>query len=179
MTETELIGLFNAARRSIFRLQTLPSYAVDEEREAFDQFLAGMPLPKNPEADPWLQSIQAKVEAGVRVTNLHVIPDQLTPYLRFAIDWSYVYRHRAGEQILFISAEDARRCSPPVSQDFWLFDDRDVVVMRYDAEGNYLGADGVDVAEKIDRYLAICEAAQQHAFELQSVLARRRRGLIY
>src|SRR5262245_56381905 len=107
MEANEIAKLFENCTKNVFRLQTLPSYSVEEEKEEIERYLAGQSFPDSPD-DFWIQTIKDKIEAGIQVSNLHVLPTHLSPYLRFAIDWSYLYRHDAGEQILFIPLNEAK-----------------------------------------------------------------------
>lgn len=178
MNVEDIAAHFTQCQSSIFRLQRLATYLVEDEADDFNRFLAGTPFPEVDE-DPWLQTIKRKVQAGVEITNLHVLPTRLTPYLRYAIDWSYIFRHLVGEQILFADAAVTRRCDPPARHDFWLFDDQLAVVMRYGPEGQYSGADRIDDIDQINRYRAMRQAIVECAFDLPELLARRRRGIYF
>lgn len=171
----EIANLFARCQSSAFRLQRQAAYLVEEEADDFKRFLSGIPFP-TVDDDPWLKTIERKAKAGIVITNLHVLPHRLTPYLRYAIDWSYVFRHLVGERILFIEETEARRCDPPARQDFWLFDDRLAVVMRYDPEGRFISAEAVEEPTEVERYQSIERAVVECAFDLPELLSRRRRG---
>lgn len=173
----ELGQLFASCEKSAFRLQTLPEYAIDDEQEEFNRFLGGLPFP-DVENDSWLNTIRQKILGGIQLCNVHILPAHLTPYLRFAIDWSYVYRHLAGEQIRFILSTDAEGYSPPLDKDFWLFDEKTVVEMNYDPAGRIQGAARIIAETELATFVAIREIALQRSFDLPHLLAQRRRGLI-
>src|SRR5688500_481994 len=64
-------------RRSAFRLETLPQYLVDSEKEPFAEFLAGRPLPP-PEAEnaEWRDIVATNVAAGKTMQRIHVLPQR-------------------------------------------------------------------------------------------------------
>lgn len=173
----ELAQCFADCTQSAFRLQALADYVIDEELDEYERFLAGQPLP-DLEKDDWLKSIRQKIEAGVQICNVHVLPTRLTPYLRFAIDWSYIHRHLAGESIRFVSEAVARRSQPPLTQDFWLFDDSIAVVMRYDPTGHFLRAERVTNSNQVETYRAVRDSAIRQSFDLPHLLALRRQGVL-
>lgn len=62
----DLMEAFDDWRRSSFRLEALDQYTVDFEREEFEAFLRGDPLPppNPPEFDEWLVQLREERAAG-------------------------------------------------------------------------------------------------------------------
>ncbi len=72
--------------------------------------------------------------------------------------WGYAYNGPAGQQARILDLADTPR--PPeltlVNQDFWLVDDREVVLMHYHADGQFEGAEILD-QQHVARHRAAAE----------------------
>lgn len=127
---------------SAFRLETLPQYLVDVEADRFAAHREGRPLPPWPAASvEWFDGIARQVAAGRRWGRVHVVDQPLSAYTRFELD-CYQDNVRAGEDVRIADRRDARELAE-LRTDFWLFDAETdhaaALVMRYDAEGRWLG----------------------------------------
>jgi hypothetical protein len=170
-------NMFNDIKRSAFRLQLLDAYSVEFEREDYNAFMSGQPLPDR-DGNAWLKTIAANVAAGHQWINIHVLPERLTNYLRYIIDWWYVYHAKAGAEIRFVRGGAGEEIRSMAEREFWLFDDEKVVWMDYNAERRFLGGilstDVKDVAvAKLIRDKAISDS-----INLTNVLSLRRQGLL-
>jgi hypothetical protein len=127
---------FDAHKREAFRLETRQSYGIESERAEYEQFLSTGRL-HIPETDQWLTRLRQFRQTGRWVGRVHVLTRPLTDYLRyeFAV---YGFTVAAGEDVRILDATDMPDPGLP-NQDFWLFDERAVVVMEYDDDGNQLG----------------------------------------
>ena len=67
-------------------------------------------------------------------------------------------RVRAGEDIRVLDLAERPRPAAVVDHDFWLIDDRDVLLMRYDASGRFMAAELLPPSE-LPRYQAARDAA--------------------
>jgi hypothetical protein len=147
-------ALFDQFERSAWRWECQPVYHEPDERTPLAAFLRG-------DADwswaqdwfDWLQEITA---AGRSVGRVRVLHQPRPDYQRFLLAMT-PHSVAAGEDIRLLPADAADGLDLP-AEDFWLFDDRLVVVL-------HLGDAGVDHAEVIadpstvERY----RAAQQRA----------------
>src|SRR3954465_15513172 len=80
--------LFRYFRHEAFRLEVQPVYAVDVEREAFDDFLRGEPRPPD-QYDyyvPWLDQIRSATRAGRHITRVRVLEEPPTAYQAFELE---------------------------------------------------------------------------------------------
>lgn len=129
-------GLFT---RTVFRLEIFDYYVAANEQEPFRRFQAGLPDDLR-WRESWKGLITDIRDADKTISRVHVVPEPLTPYLRFELNRSYPTSVKAGEDIRILPRRD-----PVVDQlpdhDFWLFDDRTVALMHYDDQGNWLGVD--------------------------------------
>ncbi len=71
---------------------------------------------------------------------MHVFASPLSPYLRYECEWGYVYTSQAGEEIYILDTAETARPGGLLDEEFWLYDDRWVVVMHYDNQGRFTDA---------------------------------------
>jgi len=171
----EFDRLFGSFEKSAFRLQLLPEYAVSDEDTEYRDFLAGEPLPERA-GIPWLETMAGQVRRGRTWTNVHLLPERLTPYLRYLIDWWYVYHAHAGAEIRFLPYQYANEIQALAPQDFWLFDDTLVIHMRYGSAGEFLGVAEALAPQALHRAQAARNFALANSEDLRSMLSRRRAG---
>ena len=164
MTPEHFDALFNTFHHTVARLETLPAYAVGgAEGERLEAFHAGRPRPlRNVVTDPWLARIARTVADGKTWRRVRVVDEPLTDYQRYQLA-SYGESQAVGEQVSIVRRS---ALSVPVTGDFWLFDADTsaarAVLMRYDAEGHWLGADLEDdpaVAAELVRQLSAVSTA--------------------
>ena len=174
LSREEFGGLFTSFGASAFRLETLPEYRVESEAAEFDLFLQGKPLPPDSN-EAWCRVVSAAAQAGKRMQRVHAIPRRLTPYLRFEIEWGYLYSAEAGEEILLLVHDQPGQLFGiwPI-HDFWVFDDRTYVRMHYDESGRFLFGERIDDPAAVDAYRRIQAVALNHAISLQRYLAEAR-----
>ncbi len=155
LTDEQFARLFETFREEAFRLETLPRYSVPEELADFEAYLDGAPQPVQVDEE-WLSFLRSAAASGRRVVRVRCMGGALTPYLRFEIEWGYQLSEPAGERILLCMSPIV----PPAGVgDFWLFDDSTLVLMRYGAAGEFLGA----FQEADPRTVAACRATRDEA----------------
>lgn len=148
VTEAELDDLFDSATASIFRLETLPAYDVDEEADRIAQWRAGQPRPEQSvRTSEWLREIAASTLAGVRWERVRVVDDPLTEYQRYQLP-ALVEMQTAGCSVGVVERRAYTGTWHAPIVDFWLFDggtDRAAAVeMVYTDSGRYVGARRAD-----------------------------------
>ena len=173
LISTEEFGrLFETFVRSAFRLELLDSYTVPEEAMEYRRFLDGEATPSTTE-DDWAQFIKKSAGQNRVIQRVHIVPAPLTPYLKYEIEWGYVYSSVAGEEIYLAERKDV---DPNVLglKDFWLFDRKVLVIMYYDDTGRFLHAEREDALEKIKDYADIADSLLAIASPLKVFLAKIR-----
>jgi hypothetical protein len=137
----ECVALFENFEKSAFRLETLDQYLVPDEVPQFQAYLIGDES-KNCRNKEWTDYLRSQTRQGKTIERIHVIPRELTDYLKFEIDWAYRYSQQAGEKISFVY-EDAlpTTLKSLALPDFWLFDDAACLIQRYDRAGSWQGSD--------------------------------------
>jgi hypothetical protein len=165
----EFSALFERFERSAFRVEARGRYDVDEEREEFAKFLEGKGLrPRTAETDPWLELVAAAKGAGRLIERVRIVGQPLTDYTRFEFA-AYCDNKAAGEKVQVrprTALTDADQGW--ASEDFWIFDEQLVVVLQYDAEGRFLGA---DEAQDIGPYLDAKQRALSLAVDFEEFVA--------
>lgn len=152
MTPEDFDALFDTFRHSAYRLEALRAYQVGGLEEArFEAFQRGQPLPeRSVRTSPWVARIAVStVKDGRDWSRTRVVDQPLTPFQRYQLE-SYRESQAVGEAVGLVE----RSRVGDVGSDFWLLDggtdSARAVVMRYDDDGHWLGADLVtDTAELV------------------------------
>jgi hypothetical protein len=172
MTFEDFSKLFEEFRETAFRLETLPTYSVEEEEGEIKRFLAGEPLPTDPNAE-WCERIRKAKHQGKVFERVRLLPMSLTPYVRYEIDWCYPFSLDAGEKIWMLTDEAPAAVRAAASEDFWMFDEEKVAVLRYDSDGHFEAVDEVDPAS-ISHYTTLRDQVRLHSTPLREWLAKVR-----
>jgi hypothetical protein len=133
----DLAARFSSFESEAFRLETLDDYGQSGNSEAYRAFLAGAPKPEGYNA-AWLETVRRATESGKRMLRVHIVSRPLTPYLRYELGWGYLTNMTAGEEFFILDTTDRSNPLEGVP-DFWLFDGREPVVLKYDEAGAFLG----------------------------------------
>jgi hypothetical protein len=165
VTPEDYGALFERFTRSAFRLEARDEYNVPDEQEALAAFLNGRELPpRTPGNDSWLALVAAATAADRSIVRVRVVGRPVTDYTRyeFAV---YPENVAAGERIQVVERAWLHGADTAwADDDFWLFDDETVALLRYDERGHFLGADR---AGDLDAYVS----ARQRALALSVDLA--------
>src|SRR6267154_3437167 len=169
----EFQPLFQSFKHEAFRLETLDQYLVVPEEREFKRFLNGEPLPEV-QNKPWCDQIRNNISQGKRMRRVHVLTLPLTPYLRFEIDWGYIFSLAAGEEIFILNRNQLSDFSLIQDGDFWLFDDNILIRMLFDDTGKQLGRERDNDPEAISNCRAIRDRLLPLATPLRTFLRSER-----
>lgn len=149
---------FRVFRRSCFRLETLQCYRGSGEDDSIRAFLAGQtPRPHHGKKE-WMSLVGAATQDGRTMRRVHVVTEPLTDYMRFELAWSYAHSVAAGEDVRVIPLAEGEAWPGEIPRgDFWLFDDTELFVMHYDADGTWIGMTHVNDP---DTTLVACQQQQ-------------------
>lgn len=120
----------------LFRLETLPAYTVDSDGDNYRRWLAGEPEPTSERFQQWLDVLRARRTAGRVSSRVRILCEQLSDYERYACEWGYTHTSEAGEEIRVLHRGE-HHIPDLIEMDFWIVDDADVVLMRYDEDGRF------------------------------------------
>jgi hypothetical protein len=157
MALDDLSKLFEGAKRSVFRLETLQVYEVGEDIERQRAFAAeGRLPPPSPDRMAFIRRMQERTKR-VAWSRVHVVDQPLTPYLRYELA-AYAENEQGGEQVWIAE----RAANAGLTEDFVLVDDEAGVWFRYDERGQLLGYERV-APEDLDRCREQRDLALAHA----------------
>lgn len=142
-----MLKYFNSFKKSAFRVETLQSYNVDEEKEAYKYFQQHKQLLDGFWKD-WHDIIQQARLRGAIMQRVHLIQFPITPYISFEMEF-YKKNMMYWEEIFYLPFKD---CSVEVDSDFWIFDDITVLKMFYGEDGSFLKFEEI---KNIGQYLQI------------------------
>jgi hypothetical protein len=109
--------------------------------------------------DGWLGMIRSSTAAGRRFTRVRVVSEPLTDYSRFGIYCSG-FTNQAGEDIRYLRRADAADLP---DYDYWLFDSRLLVRMRFAEDETFLGGEVIEDPAEIVQHNYWRDAAWHHA----------------
>jgi hypothetical protein len=107
----------------------------------------------------WLSMIRAAATEGRCFTRVRVVSLPLTDYSRFAVFCSR-YTNAAGEDIRYLPRDQAADLP---DYDYWLFDSRLLVRMRFDEHETFLGGEVIEDPSAIVRHNYWRDAAWHRA----------------
>jgi uncharacterized protein DUF6879 len=161
--------LFREFTRSAWRWEAQGVYREPIEQEPLRAFLAGEPVDLS-YMDDWLAGVRRATDAGRSFGRVRVLTEPLTDYLRFELA-ATPRNLEAGEDIRVIDQSKARDLGLP-EDDFWIFDDERVAVMRFD-EGGFIHADLITDARAVAGFREIRERAWKDAIPISEYLTSR------
>jgi hypothetical protein len=122
-----LNGLFDQFARSAWRWECQTDYAIDHG--ALNRWKQGLPR-ETAGKQRWLDYISKITTAGQRFDRVRMYNEPLNDYLRWMIEFTHE-NVAAGEDIRWIPESTARELAMP-SYDFYLFDEEQLAIMRFD-----------------------------------------------
>lgn len=131
--------MFRTFEHTAFRLETRDEYKSANEANALEQFVAGEPVDMA-WFDNWLSMIRSATAEGRRFARVRVVSVPMTDYSRFGVYCSR-FTNEAGEDIRYLVRDQAVDLP---DYDYWLFDSRKLVRMRFDDEENFLGGEIIE-----------------------------------
>src|SRR2546430_5299261 len=138
----ELEDLFRSFRRSIFRLETLDDYSEGLEDEEYRSWSHGNAPP--PIHGHWWYDgiVRAATSGHKRWDRVHMLrqPLAIGDYLRYSFEYGYTRSEQAGGRCPILEVPEGRKLPLP-KEDFWLFDDEFGVVLDFDGQGRWMGAE--------------------------------------
>ena len=167
LTPDQLRELFDSVERFAYHLEMRDSYGgIDEEAEEFAQWKTGaLRIASQPRgvvgsllARPHLRRGPARRSRSYG--GLRIVSEPVTDYIRF--EWEGTYQNiEAGEDVRWLQRRLATGIALP-GNDFWLFDDRTVLVNHFTGNGGSAGQELVTDPAVIK----LCHSAFDAVWEL-------------
>lgn len=147
-----------AFQRSAFRLEAQRKYHEPEEHEAVVNFAAGKPEDptKLPSLKLWFDRIRALTDQGRTTLRVRIHDEPPTDSQRWE-RWIDPWNRAAGEEIRYLTRRQADQIGLLAEVgdiDFWLLDERHLIIMRFDDEGNRISNELTADPERIARACA-------------------------
>ena len=123
---------FETFQQEAFRLEALPHYIVEDEKEAFSRFKQFGELTYQSDSE-WTRLVKTNVASSKSMKRLRLLSSELTPYEQFEL-LSYPGVD-AGEEIR-VNARSLYE--DKYLYDFWFFDNEYITQMYYGVDGVYI-----------------------------------------
>ena len=133
----EWAARFERFTREAWRLETLPQYLMPQEKEEFAAYRAGARIAPEKVTNEYTERLRRQAAEGRTQGRVHVVTRPLSEYLRFEFHHYYKAHTMAGEQIRILDVTDKPNPLTGV-QDFWMFDQFEVVLMNYHPDGRQI-----------------------------------------
>jgi hypothetical protein len=139
LTPEQRREVFSSFERFAYHLEMRDWYGIDEEKERFARWRAGEPRQPIEEElwRPWHTLIRDAIRRGAVVRRARIVSEPVTDYIRF--EWEGTYQNlEAGEEVRWLSRRLASGIALP-GNDFWLFDDKKLLVNHFTGDGGWVG----------------------------------------
>jgi hypothetical protein len=168
--DEEWAALLTDFTRSAYRLEAQQLYRSDVEDAATERFLTGEPHAIDLS---WTTSkLKVHRAAGRTQTLVRVVVEPANAYTAMELT-VYPEFAAAGQETWIIAVPDGQWPDQVSRHDYWLFDDRDVWRMHYDANHRWAGAELLDDGAAIADHLHWRDNALSQAVPLDTYLAAR------
>lgn len=142
---SEFEQALTGAQRSLWRFEQQPAYAIDDEGGLFTAFRDGVKIPPTqaPGLCAWFDQVRTQTRAGMRIGRVRVIDIPPTEYQRW-LQYIDRWNRDAGEEIYYLPRrayenhnvnERSKLHSSFGPADWWLIDEKLIVIMHIDAAG--------------------------------------------
>jgi hypothetical protein len=171
----DLVGrfedLWNSCKSELFRLQLLNEYIVEEEKGDLDLAREGKWDEIYRKSEGWFGMLKQKRKEGVRNINLQVVDIPFTEYTRMEAGFM-MKSEEFGRESFFVERKEVSAMVGDF-EDYWMFDRKTVLVMKYD-KGRYLGSD-VEISdpETVRKYVELEENLLKKTMPLRKFLAAK------
>ncbi|MEU3600498.1 DUF6879 family protein [Streptomyces sp. NPDC006798] len=156
----EWAARFEDYRQEAWRLETLPQYLMPQEAEELRAFRDGARIDPATVRNEYTDRLRRQAAEGRVQGRVHIVTRPLSEYLRFEFSQYYRPHLLAGERIRILDVTD--RANPLEGvQDFWMFDQSEVVLMNYEPDGKQINREVFegDVTPFIDyQRIAVAES---------------------
>ncbi|MEU9406209.1 DUF6879 family protein [Streptomyces sp. NPDC048281] len=160
---------FERFEHTAWRLETRRGYASDRAGEKYRRFLGTGTVPDDSRR-PWCANVRTQAAQGKRIERVRLVDAPPTQEQLFLLAAS-ASNNEAGEDIRFLWRADAEKLRLPAA-DFWLFDARRALVLRFDDGDEYLGAELVEDPIRIVEFCQVRDAAWHHAIRREEFVAQ-------
>lgn len=160
--EPDFAQLLRDCRRSAVHLEMRDGYMRDDPSFiAWQQGHRDDPQDRESWWRPWLDIMADAVDRGVEVRRARVVSEPISDYVRFEYDVTFT-NIAAGEQVRWLPRSQATDIALP-GNDFWLLDERLVLVNHFSGDGDIAGFQVLDDASVVKLCSGAFEAVWSRA----------------
>jgi hypothetical protein len=159
-----------SARSSVIQVEALDHYGVPDDDLMFSLWRRG----DEPTAEQlsgyagWFGQVREAAHRGVQIDRVHVVPETLTPYLRFEIEFAYRrFCQPNGENVWILQREVHPALASRVVQDFYLIDEERVLLPKYNSLNNFVGLQETGESSTVELHRALREDLLKSALPLE------------
>lgn len=163
-TSPGFADLLAECQRTAVHLEMRDSYMRSDP--AFVEWQAGQRIKPAERWPSWFELLGAAITRGVEIRRARIISEPISDYVRYEYDITGELNIAAGERVRWLPRRQATDLSLP-GNDFWLFDDSQVLVNHFDGDGEATARellDDPDIAKLCAAsFEAVWERAVPHA----------------
>ncbi|MGW6741452.1 DUF6879 family protein [Streptomyces sp. NPDC055025] len=127
--------LFLNCRSSAVHLEMRDGYMKSDP--AFVDWSAGHRIDPAERWTDWLELVSRATHRGIEVRRARIVSEPVSDYIRFEYEITDGLNVAAGEKVRWLPRRQATDIALP-GNDFWLFDERLVLVNHFDGDGDSL-----------------------------------------
>jgi hypothetical protein len=117
----------------------------------------------------WLNMVREVTAEGRLFSRVRIVSVPLTDYIRFGM-WVAAHTRAAGDDIRYVNRDRADAAGLP-RHDFWLFDSHKLLLMRFDEDDRFIGAEDIEDPSAIVQHNYWRDAACHHALSPDEFIA--------
>ncbi|WP_305133387.1 DUF6879 family protein [Thomasclavelia cocleata] len=164
---------FEKFSKVAMRLETLEEYAIYDTKEfdEFKKFITNKKIEGFANQD-WINDINRWNLEGKVIERIRIIPNKKSDYFNYELKWCYPKNIQSGEQILFVFQEQYEkiRSEIPLLGDFWMFDEKAIVMLEYNDQYEYVGCREINQPEVLDSYKRFYQALKERSVSYNELL---------
>jgi hypothetical protein len=149
---------FETFQKSAFRLEGLPQYIVDEEKDAYAEFIELGTLPSNKDSD-WAKIVKSSTKSDKTMQRLRLLSDELTTYEQFEL---LAYPGITNGEEIRVNSRN--RFKHKYEYDFWFFDDKYIAKIHYKPDGTFVKFDLTEASKSeikmYEYWLEVCGSSE-------------------
>lgn len=162
--------------KSALRLEVLPYYRCGETQSVKD-YMNGLPFNVN-QYKEWNDFLESCKKQNKIVKKIRVLPDKINDYNLFELR-TFENNHLHGGEECYVSVkiynEILNKYKIKSCQEYWLLDDKDVLLMFYDDDNDYKYCK--KTKENLELYCNIIHDLEKKSTPLEEVLKKTRENI--
>jgi hypothetical protein len=169
--------MFSTFKESAYRVEALSQYRIEGgEWEEFQKYKEGY-IKDYSSLNEWVASLQRWKQEGKEMKRIRVIDSILSDYEKYEFETGYVLTGVSGENIRVVNREIYNQlATPEIKGDYWLFDMKYLLEMKYDQEGRFLGGELVEDEKIVEIHKKLFFELEKHTIPYIEVVKQIRQA---